>query len=127
MVGGVQSEGAGEQQHSQAAAARPAGPAPIGVQSCDNIHIQMDPLHSMDAYAAKLASPGMEIAIYSGRCPLTMLATYHPPRPLQQQVASSSCLYPPVIYKVTSGRPHMLHACTECMLMTAFHAWFRDA
>lgn len=77
------------EQNMVAAAARPAGAlfaAPIGVQSCDNIHIQMDPLHSLDAYAAKMVSPGMEVAIYSGRCPLTMLTTYQPQRAVQQQV-----------------------------------------
>ena len=105
MVGGVQGEGAGDQQqHSQGAAARPAAPpfaSPIAVQSCDNIHIQMEPLHSMDTYAAKLAAPGMEIAIYSGRCPLAMLAAYQPPRSLQQQVHSASCLCSLMMCKAT--------------------------
>ncbi len=82
-----------------AAAARSAGgllASPIGVQSCDNIHIQMEPLHSLDAYAAKMVSPGMEVAIYSGRCPLAMLTTYQPQRSVQQQVCQAFVhVYPP--------------------------------
>ncbi len=81
-----------EQSMVAAAAARPAGgllASPIGVQSCDNIHIQMEPLHSLDAYAAKMVSPGMEVAIYSGRCPLAMLTTYQPQRAVQQQVCQA--------------------------------------
>ncbi|KAL0026338.1 hypothetical protein WJX79_000616 [Trebouxia sp. C0005] len=80
------------EQSMVAAAARPAGAPlapPIGVQSCDNIHIQMEPLHSLDAYAAKMVSPGMEVAIYSGRCPLAMLTAHQPPRAVQQQVLAS--------------------------------------
>ncbi len=77
-----------EQHHSLAGPASSQAPASqLCVQSSDNIHIQMEPLHSMDRYAAKLMCPTMELAIYSGRCPLTMLATHHPPRPLQQQVS----------------------------------------
>ena len=56
------------------------------VQSSDNIHIQLEPLQGMDSYAAKLMCPGMEVAIYSGRCPLGSLAAFQPPRALQQQV-----------------------------------------
>ena len=86
-------------QSMVAAAARPAGAcfaSPIGVQSCDNIHIQMEPLHSLDAYAAKMVSPGMEVAIYSGRCPLAMLTAYQPQRALQQQVCHAFVhAYPP--------------------------------
>lgn len=87
------------EQSMVAAAARPAGAPlapPIGVQSCDNIHIQMEPLHSLDAYAAKMVSPGMEVAIYSGRCPLAMLTAHQPPRAVQQQVCQAFVhVYPP--------------------------------
>ena len=59
------------------------------VQSSDNIHIQLEPLQSMDSYANKLMSPGMEVAIYSGRCPLAPLAAQEPSRFLQQQVSDA--------------------------------------
>jgi len=88
-----------EQGMVAAAAAGPAGASfasPIGVQSYDNIYIQMEPLHSLDAYAAKMVSPGMEVAIYSGRCPLAMLTAYQPPRAVQQQVCQAFLhVYPP--------------------------------
>lgn len=88
-----------EQGMVAAAAAGPAGASfasPIGVQSYDNIYIQMEPLHSLDAYAAKMVSPGMEVAIYSGRCPLAMLTTYQPQRAVQQQVCQAFVhVYPP--------------------------------
>ncbi len=96
------------EQSMVAAAARPAGASfasPIGVQSCDNIHIQMEPLHSLDAYAAKMVSPGMEVAIYSGRCPLAMLTTYQPQRSVQQQVCQAFVhVYPP-----SCTRPSVKH------------------
>ena len=59
-----------------------------GGQSSNLIHIQMTPLHSLDSYASnfKLKTEGMEVAIYSGSCPLTCLACPQPSRTLQHQV-----------------------------------------
>lgn len=56
------------------------------VQSSDMIHIQMTPLNSLDSYASQMKQEGMEVAIYSGLCPLPCLACPHPPRTLQHQV-----------------------------------------
>lgn len=63
-----------------------------GGQSSNLIHIQMTPLHNLDSYArrvkgaSKLKTEGMEVAIYSGSCPLTCLACPQPSRTLQHQV-----------------------------------------
>ena len=57
-----------------------------GGQSSNLIHIQMTTLHSLDSYASKLKTEGMEVAIYSGSCPLTCLACPQPSRTLQHQV-----------------------------------------
>ena len=80
----------GQQQgsHQQIMPFPRAASQPLGLQSSDNIHIQLEPLHSMDSYAGKLMSAGMEVAIYSGRCPLVALAAYQPPPALQQQVCA---------------------------------------
>lgn len=58
----------------------------VRLQSSDNIHIQLDPLQSMDTYAGRLMAAGMQVAIYSGRCPLLELAAHQPPHATQQQV-----------------------------------------
>ena len=68
-------------------AAHPYAP-PVRLQSSDSIQIQMEPLQSMDSYAGRLMSPGMQVAIYSGRCPLLKLAAYQPPRATQQQACN---------------------------------------
>ena len=71
--------------------ARPLGPpyaSQVRLQSSDSIQIQMEPLQSMDSHAGRLMSPGMQVAIYSGRCPLLNLAAYQPPRATQQQACS---------------------------------------
>lgn len=96
VVGTVASDSIGERQQSlaQACAVVHGYASQRSVQSSDSIHIQVEPLHSMDSYAAKLMSPGLEVAIYSGRCPLTMLATYHPaPQLVQHQVCPENVLY----------------------------------
>lgn len=70
-----------------------AGPPPfvrayapqVRLQSSDNVHIQLDPLQSMSNYAGQLMAPGMQVAIYSGRCPLLELAAHQPPHATQQQ------------------------------------------
>ena len=62
------------------------------LQSSDNIHIQLDPLQSMDSYAGQLMAPGMQVAIYSGRCPLLELAAHQPPHATQQQACNPHTL-----------------------------------
>lgn len=71
-----------------ARAAAPPYAAQVRLQSSDSIQIQMEPLQSMDSYAGRLMSPGMQVAIYSGRCPLLKLAAYQPPRATQQQACN---------------------------------------
>lgn len=71
-----------------ARAAAPPYAAQVRLQSSDSIQIQMEPLQSMDSYASRLMSPGTQVAIYSGRCPLLKLAAYQPPRATQQQACN---------------------------------------
>lgn len=73
--------------HAVCAAKLEADSTPqAGPQTSNLIHIQMTPLQSLDSYAAKLKTDGMEVAIYSGSCPLTCLAHPLPLRTLQHQV-----------------------------------------
>ena len=67
----------------------------VRLQSTDDIHIQMEPLQTMDSYAGRLMSPGMEVAIYSGRCPLLKLAAYPPPPATHQQACPPPPPLPP--------------------------------